>query len=213
MPSIAENLLSRLTSRYNRNPDSKIGKLLKMVADELEEILVTTNTVELYRDVDHAEGVTLDRTGNNVQQPRGVATDPVYRILIKSKIARNMSEGDINTIIEVLAITLDTEFEDIFVREEYDSLDDPEPAAIFVSVPTVLLNQAGFSINQFGRLVNTIVAGGVRAMVLFQGTFSFSSQAAVSETDPAAGFADTGQTTGGFFGGVYDPANDENLPI
>jgi len=201
-----QRMLRRLTDNYSKDPDSNVGKLLNIAAAEIEELEETADKIRLWRDIDEAEGVTLDRIGHNVQQWRGQATDPVYRILIKSKIARNLSDGSINTIIEVLAITLDTEPENIAISELWET----EPAAIQVDVPTALLNEVGFSFTQFGRLVNRIVAAGVRANVLLQGTFEFSDTLV---TDAEAGFSDEQQEIGGYLGAVYDPADDPDLPI
>ena len=208
-----QKMLRRLTDNYSKDPDSNVGKLLNIAATEIEGLEETTDKIRLWRDIDHAEGETLDRIGYNVQQWRGQATDPIYRILIKSKIARNLSDGSVNTIIEVLAITLDVEYDQIQVRELWDDTVDPEPAAIFVDVPAEPLNEIGFSITQFGRLVNRIVAAGVRASVLFQGTFQFSSSIDSSETDTDTGFADLAQTQGGQLGEIYDPEDDPDLPI
>lgn len=205
-------MLKRLTDNYKKDPNSNIGKLLSIISDEMEEIKSNFETIGNYRDIDQAAGNTLDKIGVNVQQFRGVATDEVYKILLKSKIARNLSQGDINTIIRVLSITLNTDPSNIRVTELYTTIDN-EPAGIFVSVPTQLLNSVGFSVSQFGRLVNRIVAGGVRANVLFQGTFQFSSLPATSETDSTKGFANVAQTTGGSLGAFYDPANDVDLPL
>ena len=55
-----------------------MGKLLGIVAGELQEARETIEKVDLWRDIDKAEGATLDRIGLNVQQLRGQATDPVY---------------------------------------------------------------------------------------------------------------------------------------
>ncbi|ABR46665.1 conserved hypothetical protein [Alkaliphilus metalliredigens QYMF] len=206
------NLLQRLTDNYRKDSSINIGKLLNVVVGELEEVKDSLETTEKYRDIDQAIGATLDKIGVNVQQFRGVAPDEVYRILLKSKIARNLSKGDINTIIRVLAITLNTEQKNIYIQELYRTLDN-EPAAIFVSVPAALLNSVGFSVNQFGRLVNRIVAAGVRANVLFTGTFAFSSLENESEFDIDVGFADTDQTSGGMLGEYYDPVDDTNLPL
>ncbi len=201
-----QKMLRRITDNYSKDPDSNVGKLLNIAATEIEDLEETANKIRLWRDIDEAEGETLDRIGYNVQQWRGQASDPVYRILIKSKIARNLSDGSINTIIEVLAITLDTEEENIIVQELWET----ESAAIQVDVPTALLNEVGFSFTQFGRLVNRIVAAGVRANVLLQGTFEFSE---TLESDNEAGFSDTNQEVGGYLGAVYDPADDPDLPI
>ncbi len=201
-----QKMLRRLTDNYSKDPDSNVGKLLNIAATEIEELAGAADKIRLWRDIDEAEGETLDRIGYNVQQWRGQADDGIYRILIKSKVARNRSDGSVNTIIEVLAITLDTEEENIVVQELWET----EPAAIQVDVPTALLNEIGFSFTQFGRLANRIVAAGVRANVLLQGTFEFSE---TLESDNEAGFSDANQEIGGYLGAVYDPADDPDLPI
>jgi len=208
-----QKMLRRLTDNYNKDPDSNVGKLLNIAATEIEDLEETTDKIRLWRDIDHAEGETLDRIGYNVQQWRGPATDPVYRILIKSRIARNLSDGSVNSIIETLAITLDTSIEKVRISELWEN----EPAAIHVDVPTEALNEVGFSLVQFGRLVNRIVAAGVRASVLLPGTFQFSSEYDSVNIDNEKGFNELVEgepsDVGGFFGGVYDPADDPDLPM
>ena len=214
---VLERMLKRITDNYSKDPDSNVGKLLNITAKEIEDLRGTLDKIDDYRDIDKAEGETLDRIGYNVQQWRGQATDPVYRILIKSRIARNLSDGSINTVIETLAITLDTKKEEIEVRELWDDPSAPEPAAIFISVPTQRLNEIGFSLTQFGRLCNRIVAAGVKADVLLQGTFQFSSDYDSVNTDSEKGFNElvNGEPgdIGGYFGAVYDPAKDSDLPM
>ena len=205
-------MLKKLTDNYAKDANSKIGKLFNLVSTELEQADGAFTSIENYRDIDQATGETLDRIGKNVQQFRGAANDDIYRILIKSKIARNLSTGDVNTIIRILAITLNADESNIAVEELYSS-SAPESAAVFISVPATHLNSIGFSITQFGRFVNRIVAAGIKANALSQGAFSFSAQLAASEADSNAGFADVLQTTGGFFGAAYDPGNDIDLPL
>ena len=208
-----DRMLLRLTDAYSKETNSNVGKLLALAAEQIDDLRGSVEKTGTWRDIDEAEGETLDRIGYNVQQWRGQANDDIYRILIKSKVARNRSDGSVNTIIEVLAITLDVEYDQIQVRELWDDTVDPEPAAIFVDVPAEPLNEIGFSITQFGRLVNRIVAAGVRASVLFQGTFQFSSSIDSSEMDTDTGFADLAQTQGGQLGEIYDPEDDPDLPI
>lgn len=209
---IITNMLKRLTDNYRKDPDSNVGKLLNIAAGELDEIKTSIEKINQWRGIDEAEGNTLDRIGTNFQQPRGQAPDTVYRILIKSKIARNLSDGSINTLIQTLAITLDTEPEGIQINELWDDV-SPEPAAIFISVPYDALNVVGMTLNQFGRLCNRIVAAGVRADVLVEGTFAFASVIDESETDSEAGFSNLEQTTGGYLGAAYDPVYDPDLPL
>ena len=210
-------MLERLTDAYNKKPDGNLGKMLSIVASELSQLQSTLNTVETYRDIDQAEGNTLDRIGQNVQQFRGQAEDPVYRILIKSKIARNLSDGSVNTLIDTLTITLNTDPENVEVDELYNHPSNPEPAAVFVSVPAERLNEVGLSLSQFGRLTNRIVAAGVRAEVLFEGTFQFSSSYDSVNIDNEKGFNELIEgepgDVGGFLGAIYDPADDPDLPM
>lgn len=212
MSNALDRMLQRLTDAYNKDSNSNVGKLLAIASAEVDQLRGTAERVGAWHDIDHAEGSTLDRIGYDVQQYRGQATDPVYRILIKSKIARNLSDGSTNTLIRVLAITLDTDVSGVIVRPLWGDA-EPEPAAVFVSVPAQRLNEVGLSFTQFGRLVNKIVAAAVRAQVLFQGTFQLSSQVAESEFDPGRGLADLEQTFGGTLGAVYDPAHDPDLPL
>lgn len=213
------DMLRRLTDAYSRDPNSNLGRLLGIAAGELEDLREAIQTTRSYRDLDLAQGVTLDRIGRNVAQYRGMASDYVYRVLIRSKIARNLSDGSVNTLIRVLAVTLDIEPGQIRITERWPA----EPAAIQVDVPPGSLLAIGFSLTQFGRLVNRIVAAGVRADVLQEGTFVFSSVYAPTspedaEFDDEAGFNDLDEfgeplNIGGQLGAVYDPDDDPDLPV
>lgn len=210
----AQDMIRRLTDVFAKNPDSNIGKLMSIMADQLSRIQETVQRVEEWRDIDKAQGTTLDRIGENVGQTRGVATDEIFRILIKSKIARNLSKGDINTIITVLSTALDTDPSEIKIEELYADPIAPEPAAIsLIALPIDRINEVGMNPAQFARIVQRTVAAGVRVGIIeLTGTFQLASGDAV-ETDPNAGFSDDTQTTGGYFGYVYTPGEDEDLPI
>lgn len=210
-----QDILRRLTDVYKKDPNSNIGKLICILAGQLTALEDTQSRIRTWRDIDQAKGTTLSRIGENVVQPRGVATDEVYRILIKSKIARNLSKGDINTIISVLATALNVPYSDIKIEELYSDPTSAEPAAIkVIQLPIDRLNEIGMDPVQFARIVQRTVAAGVRVGVIeLTGTFSFSSQLAVSETDANAGLSDDAQTTGGFFGAVYSPGQEQDLPI
>ena len=180
-------MLARLTDNYRKDPDSNIGKLLNVVAGEIEEVQTALEATESYRDIDQAAGATLDRIGLNAQQYRGVANDDMYRILIKSRLARNLSTGDMNTIIKVLAITLGVAESEIKVTELHALPVNPEPAAIFLRFPPATINAAGLSANQFGRMISRVVAAGVRADISIEGTFAFSANPTESEYDNPEG--------------------------
>jgi len=210
-----QELLGRLTDVYRKDPNSNIGKLMDIFAHELERLRATQQRMSEWRDIDRAEGTTLDRIGTNVVQPRGVATDEIYRILIKSKIARNLSKGDINTIIRVLSTALNAPPSEIKIAEKYNDPNEPEPAAIsIIQLPLARINAVGMSAYQFARIVQRTVAAGVRVGVIeLTGTFAFSSIPDDIEVDDKAGFSDLSGNIGGYLGAVYDPAVDTDLPI
>ncbi|KEQ22885.1 hypothetical protein [Paenibacillus tyrfis] len=209
------DILKRLTDVFTKDPNSNIGKLISIMADQFRALEESQNRTREWRNIDLAEGTTLDHVGQNVVQPRGAARDEVYRILIKSKIARNLSTGDINTIIRVLSTALNTKPSEIEIRELYSDPISPEPAAISViKLPLKAINESGMSPLTFARIVQRTVAAGVRVGVIeLSGTFSFSSVPDQSEMDNNAGFGNIEGTIGGYLGAAYSPDKDDDLPI
>ncbi|MCE5168536.1 hypothetical protein LQV63_04305 [Paenibacillus profundus] len=209
-----KDMLSRFTDAYNKQPDSNLGKLVSILHEQLQSVENTLETIQDWRDIDRARGTTLDRIGENVVQPRGQATDEVYRILLKSKVARNLSKTDVNTIIEVLALALDCDFSEIRIEEKYMDPNEPEPAALsLMRVPIARLNEVGMSPYQFAQIIQKTVAAGVRvAQIDLSGTFLLSSKRSEVEKSKF-GLADIQMTTGGTLGTVFMPGNDYELPI
>ncbi|MDQ0876754.1 hypothetical protein QFZ77_005413 [Paenibacillus sp. V4I3] len=209
-----DKIIKHLSDKFTKDPSSNIGKLLSIMADQLRDVEETFERIRDWRDIDIAEGTTLDKIGTIVNQSRGAATDEVYRILIKSKIARNLSTGDINTIIGVLSTALDCEPSEIEIKELYTDPVDPEPATIsLIKLPLQSVNEAGMSPIQFARIIQQTVAAGVRVGAIeMTGTFQFAS-GSTTETSSTEGFSNDVGTTGGYFGAVYTPGDDPDLPI
>ncbi len=134
-----QSIVKRLSDYFDKTPDSNISKLMSIFAAEAKEVKATNDRIRQWRNIDDAEGDGLDLIGQNVNQPRGIATDEVYRILLKSKIARNLSDGTIDMIIQVLAILLSVDHKMIKIKEKWNDSEEPEPAAIKV---IELLNRA-----------------------------------------------------------------------
>lgn len=204
----AISILKKLTDVFTKNPKSNMGKLITIMAVQLRDLEHTFETIQEWRDIDTAKGTTLDRIGENVVQPRGAATDEVYRIMIKSKIARNLSKADINTIIRVIAVALGTDYSDIEIKEQFNDAFDKEPAAIsLLKMPIDKLNESGISLSQFIQIIQRTVAAGVKvSAVQLSGSFRFSS---VSDqtTSGENGFGV------GKFGYLYSPGDNTDLPI
>lgn len=213
--SFYSDMISRLTDVYKKSPISNIGKIISILTDELEQLKYTFDRIEEWEDVDNAKGKALDDLGDNVIQVRGSATDEVYRIMLKSKVARNLSDGAIDTIIRVLAIALNVDYSEIRIKELYNDSETPEPAAIgLIQLPLKRLNEVGMSAKQFVSIVQKTVGSGIRvANVELTGTFSFSSKNSLVEIDNEKGFADIDQTIGGYLGAAFTDANDTNIPV
>lgn len=210
--SVFNDLFRKLTDAYTKNPDSNIGKLVVILSEQIDEVRGTLNKIEEWRDIDKAQGTTLDLIGENVGQTRGLATDEIMRILIRARVARNLSDGTFNGIIKALAVTLNTTSDRIKIKELYDDIDDPEPAAIAITgLPLDVLNNSGLSATQFGLITQRVLPGGVRVAVIeLAGTFSFASGSTVETS--VQGFADIAGTTGGTLSGLL--VNDTTeLPI
>lgn len=206
-------MLKMLADRWQKNPNSYIGRLLTLLGEQMDELEGQTVKVENWHDIDQAKGYPLEQLAANINQKRGNATDEILRLLIKSKAARSLSSGTIDDIIYVIAVSLDTDESTIDIRELFDDPDNPEPAAIKItSLPLAQLNKAGITANQFGRIVKRAAASGVRvAGIELTGTFSFAFSTTIEVS--TEGFADIGMITGGTFSGVLVPDDDPNLPL
>ncbi|MCY8061590.1 DUF2612 domain-containing protein [Bacillus spizizenii] len=207
-----KDLIGKLTDAFLKDEKSNIGKLFLIVDEQLTALKSALITAENWRDIDAAKGKALDLLGDNVSQNRGRATDEIYRVLIRGKVARNVSDGTTNRIIEALAKTLNCKPSEIHIVSSKENNED-EPAAIIVKkAPIEALSKVGMSATQFSNIVQKTVAAGVRvAYVDLNGTFRFSSSANSIETSQY-GFSTDG-TDGGTLGGIFQPEDDYPLPI
>lgn len=205
---VLDIFVGRLTDAYKKNPESNVSKLARVATLHIQENEEVLKQIGAWRDIDQAQGIVLDHIGQDVAQNRGVANDAVYRVLIKSKIMRNLSDGSIDTVVDFLAFILQCDRTEIHVRELWP---EGKPATVNIEAPAGPVNNTGLTIKQFGTLINLVIAGGVRAEVLFEGTFEFA--AAAGEASPDSGFAPLDQSSGGTLGLSYNPDTDYELPI
>ena len=204
---IFDDIKKSITSNYEKGLESNIGKFIKVFSDELEEIKTTLITVEEWENLDNAEGEVLDLYGKNVLQFRGQATDEVYRALIRSKVSRDRSTADYNTLIEILSALVGVPYEQIRIENGTHPL---YQTVSIIELPIEALNNLGLTANQFGRILAKIIAGGIGLeSAVFAGTFVFVDVLSTG----VDGYGDVGMTTGGTLGAVYQPENDPDLPI
>lgn len=169
----AQRLVERLPDTYAKKPGSKVVRFFQIMAGELNAIKDALTTTERYRDVDQATGRTLDRIGSNVRQPRGQLADETYRALIKTKITRNLSRGDVDSVKRIIASMLSIDPSGVELQMGWRD-DPPEPAAVtLLSAPLDAIARFGLGPEEFAVIAQRIVAAGVRVGTLLQGTFEF----------------------------------------
>lgn len=203
-------VIRKLTDVYAKNPNSYVGRTLLLLTEQLNQIEAEANKVEQWRNIDIAEGTTLDEVGAERGQSRGQVTDEVMRALIKTKIAQNNSDGTVPFIINFISLLLKIPTSEVIITSLAEV---GKSATLHVNVPADSVVPTGLSLRQFGQLLNAVAASGVRVEALFEGTFAFSDDYNESQFDDEKGFADDAQTIGGTLGAVYDPTDDISLPI
>jgi hypothetical protein len=94
-------MVGKLPDAYAKDPRSNNYKLFACIAPEFDEAAAMFADVAGAVDMDNAYGASLDRVAANVNQLRGRVNDTTLRTLVKAKIASDMSEGTVKTLLDV----------------------------------------------------------------------------------------------------------------
>lgn len=200
-------MVSMLPDAYVKDNKSNNYKLFEVFASEFEKLYQTQLKVRQFRSVDEANGQTLDLIGANYNVSRGNMNDELYRPMIKAAIARTWCDGTFNSVLELLALTLNTDVKNIALTEDYETGGSSGMITI-ASTPKDALNAVGMTVQEYGQIVQSILPVGVGVnLVAFEGTFSYATNNYESgeytpELNANEGFADDEQTTGGTLSGV-----------
>lgn len=203
-----ENYAANLPDCYSKGEQSNNFKILaveKYVIDDFKkDIADIFNSLDL----NESKGSTLDLYGEMLSQPRGVATDAQYILLIRSKIMRNLSGGDYPSVLKAICMTFDCEPSQVYIKEK----DSPCTVELVV-LPLSVINRAGLTTKQTVAMIKQLLPVGITLeSFLFEGTYTFSNQE--NDYDEKAGFCDVeGGTIGGYFGLVYGEDEEPLLPI
>ena len=203
-----DNYVKNLPDCYAKTDDSNNYKILSVeryaIADFKADIANVFNSLDLNK----ATGKTLDLYGEMLGQPRGIATDEQYVLMIRSKIMRNLSGGDYTSILKAICMTFDCEPSQVFIKEK-----DTPCTVELVVLPLSVINKAGLTTKQTVEMIKQIMPVCVTLeSFLFEGTFTFSNSE--NEYAEQAGFCDVeGGTIGGYFGLVYGEDSEPILPI
>lgn len=209
-----QRIISFFSDYFNKDTSSNLYKLIKVFSSEFEYAKETIDLMARWRIIDEAEGKVLDMIGADIKQPRGIASDDIYRIMLKTKIARNLSDGTINTVIRVIALAVSAKPEDVRITEGWEAGDEINPSIKMMQLPFEKLIESGIDANSFITLVKKTVAGGVTIdSIALEGTFTLGDANNVSNHDPERGLGDVNNPeVGGHFGLLYTSSNGE-LPI
>lgn len=201
--------VKNLPDTYCKAEDSNNYKILNTVQSIATQLRNDTEDVFNSLDVEQAIGKTLDLYGNMLGQARGLATDEQYRILIKSKINRNLTSGDLNSVIHATALMFGCK------PSEIEIIETDKPATVKVTgLPYSIINYTGLSVNQTLQLFYGLVPAGITVeSAEIKGTFEFATTD--TEYDETKGFAisEQDQSIGGFLGEIYSSDNEHLLPI
>lgn len=179
-----EDAKARLIEQYKRKP--KLAALVEAFNQEWQVLESVGKDLNEKRSVDLATGAVLDRVGAIVGQTRGPGqSDDDYRILIKSKISQNVSQGEPERLIEIFqtlkAVTL------VILEERF-------PAAVAIESDATFVDQD--EVNLLIEIIERTAAAAVRVedLILFDSTEAFAFAGSL----PGLGFSsDTNPSLGG----------------
>ena len=169
----AKQMVSMLTDAYLKDKKSNNYKLFEVFASEFQKLYQTQLKVRQFRSVDEANGKTLDLIGANYNVSRGTMNDELYRPMVKGAIARMWCDGTFNSVLELLAITLNTDVENVTLKEDYEKAGGSTAMVTIDTTPTDALNAVGMTVNEYGQIVQNILPIGIGlTLTAFEGTFS-----------------------------------------
>lgn len=203
-----DNYAKNLPDSFRKDNESNNFKILENERLAVEEHLNDLYSIYEIINIDNAYGKTLDRYGERVGQPRGLANDEQYILMIKAKIMRALGNGTYSSVLNSLCMTFGCEPESVYIEET------EEPCLVkMVTLPLDVLNSSGMTVTQVTQLIKTLLPICVRLDGLsLEGTFEFSDSENVY--DEVKGFCDVeGGSIGGYLGYMSSDENEPILPI
>lgn len=104
-------LLADLPDHYEKNVNGNVAKVLTLPSRLVDDGDSTLRTIREWRDIDAAQGTTLDKIGREVGQARVGLSDEDYRKWLKVKVLANMSGGEIETINSICRLLLEDRYD------------------------------------------------------------------------------------------------------
>ncbi len=184
--------VKKLPDAYRQDGNHKY--MLAINEQARDEFKQAMNQVLESLDIEKATGNTLDRYGEIVNQKRGGLSDIAFRAMIQFRIAKYLSQGEYNTIMELIKFLLGSKNGDFVMTDAGNA------SVNITNLPLTKMIDAGFTSHQVVQLIEELLPAGVGINDLnFEGTFAFSSSDECEqdkETDELKGFGDVEQTEG-----------------
>lgn len=193
----SENLIKNLSDAFKKSTDSNNYKILEIDKVGTRDIMTKLQEIAEINDIDKAKGKELDLIGEEFQLKRGKASDEAYRLLIKGKIAQNVSEGTRENVAAVLSFVLRCNKSDVHIVSGSET-----GTATLKELPYGILLDAGFSVEQINSLIDDLLPVGVKLnSYLYTGTFTYGSINDSSLQDSTKGYGSLEDSTiGGYYG-------------
>lgn len=153
-------MLNRLPGVYRKDSESNIYKLIKLAADQMAAGENTLELIRSWRDINEAEGETLNKIGKDVGQSREGLNDDNFRKKIKIKIRANLSGGEIETLNSICLVLLDDRFDGI---QEGWTLSNEHPIGAMPAMMLFTVKADGVNFGIPMAEIDEISAGGVAA--------------------------------------------------
>lgn len=157
-------ILNELPSSLNYQEDSNNAKMLSFYADTMVDIQNLLNQMQVWRDINKAEGEALDRIGADYEVYRNGSDDDFYRFMVRTKQLQRLTDGTYDSIIKLVAESLGANYSEINVVPVKD-----EPNAIEVTnIPAEYIDSQRKEAMVLDRIRGSVVAGVRVASVQFQ---------------------------------------------
>ncbi|MDB4311870.1 DUF2612 domain-containing protein [bacterium] len=171
--NVTESAQSNLLYQFKDLPN--INKMVKVFAEEVQEIENEVIKLTTLRTLEEATGQQLDDIGEVLGVPRVAAEDEVYRNLLKIRNARQTSSGHADGVIESLRLFTGDQFLSLYKGDRYfldlnfNSECNPTSALSLDALRTF------FPVVTNLRATNTVGTVGVFGFEGSEGTEGFSS--------------------------------------
>ncbi|WP_157198961.1 phage tail protein [Methanolacinia paynteri] len=153
MTGRAFSVLRRLSSAFRQDTESNNYKLVKINADELDEIDAVIDDIIQAHNLEHSSGQSLDFLAELLELERNERSDDDFRALIAATAVFRKSNGTIADIKNVISLITGVPAGDIIVHEVGDNS---------FSIELKSINRNAFSLTIFNENVDKTRAAGVK---------------------------------------------------